>query len=99
MAKAELIYERLSITAPVTGELKSVFTAQLVRFNPEISFAVLTPPSDHNEAYRNLYFELGLDKLTGTESLLRIAGKDTRLRAMVLDHNQGSDSVIDKMIL
>ena len=99
MAKAELIYERLSITAPVTGELKSVFTDQLVRFNPEISFAVLTPPSDHNEAYRNLYFELGLDKLTDTGLLLRIADKDTRLRAMVLDHNQGSDSVIDKMIL
>lgn len=99
MAKAELIYERLCITAPITEDMRSVFLDRLIKYNPEISFAVLTPPSDHNEAYRNLYFELGLSRLTDTGTLLKIAGKDTRLRAMILDHNQGSDSVIDTMML
>lgn len=99
MAKAELIYERLSITAAIAEDVKSVFVDWLISHNPEISFAVLTPPSDHNEAYRDIYFELGLNRLTDTGSLLQIAEKDTRLRAMILDHNQGSAHLIDTMTL
>ena len=99
LSKANLIYERLTIKAPLSDKLKDAVMEQLISNNPDISFGVLTPQTDHNKPYRDLYFDLGLDKLTDPESLLSIAGNDTKLRAMVLEHNHGGKTAIDNMIL
>lgn len=99
MAKAELIYERMCIDEPVSEDLRNVFVDQLIRYNPDISFAVLTPPSDHSAPYRNMYFEWKLNELTDIDTLLRIAERDTRLRIMVIDHNPGNEHEVDTMML
>lgn len=99
LAKVNLMYERLSIAAPVSDKLKGMIMDRLIRYNPDISFAALTPQSEANRSYRELYFELELYRQTDLESLLRIAENDTRLRAMILEHSQDGSNAIDGLIL
>ena len=73
------------------------FVDYLHRLNPHISFGILTDSNANAESYRRIYFDLSLDKDVDPEILLGMAGQDTALRAMIIEHR--SSMLNDRYIL
>ena len=93
----DISHERTSTDSSYPDHINQAYIDYLRSFNPDISFCILTARNANTESYQKIYFDLGLDKDVDPEILLGMAGQDTALRAMIIEHR--SSAFNDRYIL